>query len=126
MSTIGCPDGEVKIYDSLQLLPNLGTQTLITRYLNSQLPSIKIKVVNVALQKGSSDCGLYVIAMMTSLANNYNPINMLYNQRELRLNLAECFKKGVLEPFPVLKANDKKIVKRNNMFDLLHFPTART
>ena len=110
MSTIGCPDGEVEIYDSLQLTPNLDTQTVIPRYLNSQLPSIKIKVANVALQKGSSDCGLYAIAMITSLANNDNPINMLYNQQELRLHLAECFEKGVLEPFPVSKK--RRMTKR--------------
>ena len=58
MSTIGCPDGEVEIYDSLQLTPNLDTQTVIAQSLNSQLPSIEIKVANVTLQMRILDCVL--------------------------------------------------------------------
>jgi len=37
-------------------------------------------ISNVALQKGSSDCGLYVIAMM---AYDDDPITQLYSQWEL-------------------------------------------
>ena len=68
ISTKGCISGEVELYDSLQQRPSLATQKVIARYLKSPLKSIRIEVINVALQKGSVDCGLYAIAMMTSTA----------------------------------------------------------
>ena len=108
LSTIGCIEGEVEVYDSLQLSPNLDTQTVIARYLRSRMHVIRVKVANVILQKGSSDCGLYVIAMMTSLAYDDDPVNQRYSQQELRVHLKQCFERGTLEPFPVLKTRRVK------------------
>ena len=108
LSTIGCSEGEVEVYNSLQLSPNLDTQTVIARYLKSQLHAVRIRVANVALQKGSSDCGLYVIAMMTSLAYNEDPTTRLYSQQELRVHLQQCFERGTLEPFPASRTRRVK------------------
>ena len=55
------------------------TQKVIAKYLISPLKSIRIKVINVALQKGSADCGLYAIAMVTSIANNKEPANVVWH-----------------------------------------------
>ena len=113
ISTVNCAEGEVEVYDSLQLSPDLHTQTVIAKYLKSKLHSIRIKVANVATQKGSSDCGLYCIAMMTSLANNDDPVNVVYNQQEMRIHLRQCFENGVMEKFPISKARrmKKRILK---------------
>ena len=108
VSTVSCADGEIEIYDSLQLSPTLQTQTVIARYLKSKLHSIRMKVANVGTQKGSSDCGLYAIAMMTSLANNDDPVNLVYNQQELRIHLQQCFENGAIEKFPISKARRMK------------------
>ena len=110
LSTVGCADGEIEIYDSLQLSPALHTQTVVARYIKSKLHSIKIKVVNVATQKGGLDCGLYAIAMMTSIANNDDPVNLVYNQQELRIHLYQCFENEIIEKFPIFKG--KRIKKR--------------
>ena len=56
VSTVGCTKDEIEVYDSLQMKPNLYTQTVIAQYLRSQSQSFKIKVANVATQKGSTDC----------------------------------------------------------------------
>jgi len=66
ISTVGYAEGEIELYDLLLQKPSLDTQTVIARYLRSLSQSVRIKVVNVALQKESTDCGLYAIAMMTS------------------------------------------------------------
>jgi len=50
LSTRGCENGEVELYDSLQQRPSVETQKVIARYLKSELKSITIKVINVALQ----------------------------------------------------------------------------
>ena len=80
VSTVGCTKDKIEVYDSLQMKPNLYTQTAIAQYLRSQ--SFKIKV---ATQKGSTDCGLYAIVMMTSLAYNENPVTIIYNQQDMRV-----------------------------------------
>ena len=103
ISTRGCNNGEVELYDSLQQRPSVETQKVIARYLKCKLKSILIKVINVSLQKGSADCGLYAIAMMTSLANNEDPANVVYDQTALRIHLVECFENGCLSTFPILK-----------------------
>ena len=72
ISTVSCPEGDVDLYDSLQHKPSLDTLTVIARYLRSS-SSIRIKLINVALQKGSTDCDLYAIAMMTSIAFKQDP-----------------------------------------------------
>ena len=86
LSTVGCADGEIEIYDSLRLTPTAHTQKVIAWHLKSKLPSITIKVVNVAKQEGALDCGLYAIVLMTSIANNDDPVNVIYNEQELRIH----------------------------------------
>ena len=71
------------MYDSLQLSPSIETQIIIAKYLRSQANFINIKQVNVATQAGSTDCGLYAIAMMTSIARNDGQAKLVYNQLEL-------------------------------------------
>jgi len=61
------------------------------------------KVANVAGQRGSADCGLYAIAIMTTLASNENPTEVLYSHQDMRVHLEQCFDKGILEKFPVEK-----------------------
>ena len=103
VSTFGCTEDHVEVYDSLQMKPTLYIQTVIARYLKSQSHAFKIKVANVATQKGSTDCSLYAIAMMTSITHNDNPVNLIYNQQDMRIHLYQCFKKGMLEKFPISK-----------------------
>jgi len=103
ISTIGCASNEVDLYDSLQQRPSLETQKVIARYCNSPSKSIKIKLINVATQKGSTDCGLYAIAMMTSIANKEEPSNVVYDQTALRIHLTESFEKGFINLFPTVK-----------------------
>ena len=115
ISTIGCANGEVDLYDSLQQRPSWETQQVIARYLKSPSKSIKIKLVNVATQKGSTDCGLYAIAMMTSLANKEEPLNIVYDQTALRIHLKESFEKGILSTFPTIKK--RRVTNRLTMVE---------
>ena len=103
MSTVGCGESEVDLYDSLQCSPSAETQTVIAKYIRSQSESVKIKVINVATQKGKTDYGLYAVAMMTSIAYKEDPVNVVYSQANLRIHLQQCFEKGFLEKFPISK-----------------------
>lgn len=47
-------------------------------------------MIDVPLQLGATDCGLFVVAYMTSLAFE-NPSDLRYNQEILRSHLLSCF-----------------------------------
>ena len=79
LSTLSCKENEVEVYNTLQSLPNVETQIIIGRYMKSKSSFIIIKLVNLALQKGSSDCGLYTIAILTTLAFGNDPAKHVYH-----------------------------------------------
>ena len=47
-------------------------------------------MVKVQKQEGSKDCGLFAIAIMTSLAHDENPSEITYDQSKFRSHLIEC------------------------------------
>ena len=62
MSTVGCGESEVDLYDSLQCSPSVETQTIIAKYLKSQAKSVKIKVIKVATRrKGTQIVGCMLL-----------------------------------------------------------------
>jgi len=83
----------------------LSTQTIIARYLRSSSSTIRIKLINVALQKGSTDCDLYAIAMtmLTSIALKEDSADVIYDQKGLRVHLKESFDVGYINKFPTSK-----------------------
>jgi len=61
-----------------------------------------INMVKVQKQEGSKDCGLFVKAMMTSLAYDEDPSVVTYDQSKLRSHLIECFVAQKFTIFPRL------------------------
>ena len=62
-----CSDAEVMIYDSL--CPSIGTfvQKHIAALLCTHHSKIKVNIINMQVQSGNCDCGLFAIATATSL-----------------------------------------------------------
>ena len=103
ISTIGCKRDEIEIYDSLQTTLNLDSETVIAKYLYSKSSHVVMKFVNIALQSGSTECGLYAIAIMTALAFRQDPALLVFDQNSLRTHLGECFEAGNIQLFPTVK-----------------------
>ena len=103
LSTIGCADHELKVYDSLYNTVNEDTQTVIAALLNSEHSHINIYMMNMAKQHGSTECGLYAIATLVCLAFGEDPTTVVFGQAMLRSHLGECFMKRHLELFPIIK-----------------------
>ena len=101
VTAFDCEEDEVVIYDSLQMNLNSYTQTIISKYLGTKSPLFVFKLANVAAQKGSTECGLYAIAMMTTLAFNDNPTDVVYSQQDMRAHLGQCFSNEILEKLPI-------------------------
>ena len=51
-------------------------------------------------QTGSTDCGVFAIAVITSLTHNEDPSKIKYSQEEMRQHLLECITEGDLTCFP--------------------------
>ena len=51
---------------------------------------------------GTNDCGLFAIAVTTSIAFDLDPVGVHFQQREMRHHLLGCFQKGQMTPFPTV------------------------
>ena len=59
--------------------------------------------MRMSKQVGSSDCGLYAVAVATALAFGIDPTASIFNQDDMSSHLKECFEKQKMDPFPVKK-----------------------
>ena len=98
-STKFCKFGQVNIYDSK--FNKLDAESRITV---KQMFGLKkagdINMVTMQCQKGNKDCGLFAIAVMTSLGFDEDPSTVIYDQDSLRRHFVNCITKGELSLFP--------------------------
>ena len=96
-------DAEVMVYGSLY--PSIGTfvQKQIAALLQTKQKEIKVNIMNMQIQSGTCDCGLFALATATSLINGTLPGAITFKQYEMRQHLYNCFRAGRMTPFPVLK-----------------------
>ena len=119
ISTMGCKRDEIEIYDSLQTTLTVQSETIIARYLHSKSSYIIMKYINVAAQSGSTECGLYAIAIMTALAHGQDPALFILDQNSLRTHMGECFEAGYIQLFPVIKKRRiKERVKKEKILPI--------
>ena len=98
-STKWCKDNQVAVYDSVFVRLDAETRTTIMKMF--RLKKTKdIIMMPMQKQDGSTDCGVFAIAVMTSLAYEEDPSRVEYNQMQLRQHLSDCITKGNLVCFP--------------------------
>ena len=81
ISTIGCQEGKVNIYDSMLTYVDDETQKAIRKVFNES--RISFSLPKVQRQEGTHDCGLFAIAFATKLCFSHNPVavsSMEYTQ----------------------------------------------
>ena len=96
-------DAEIMVYDSLY--PSIGTfvQKQIATLLHTDQKEIKVNIMNMQVQSGTCDCGLFALATATSLVDGVHPGAITFKQSEMRRHLYDCFRSGRLTSFLVLK-----------------------
>ena len=99
MTTIGCSDSEVKIFDSAYSSIDEETSKLVYKLLGRLA---NITVVGIPKQLGGQDCGQFAIAIATSLATGGDPAEVVYDQAAMRAHLVKCFENLCLSPFPCI------------------------
>ena len=88
VSSIGCDDGIVKVYnyDSLYKEIDASTQEVVYNIFGA----VKFNFVPIQKQKGGSECGLFAIAISTAICKGLDPIVVTFNQAAMRDHLIEC------------------------------------
>ena len=76
------------------------TQLQIAAIMCCEAGSITLKVENMHLQNGGSDCGVFAIAYATDLCYGNCPSTLQYCQDRLRAHFIRCLKSKHMIPFP--------------------------
>ena len=64
---------------------------------------ITLRHMNVQMQSGTYDCGLFAIAFATALVHGEHPGKFLFNQDSMRQHLIKCLELGEMMMFPIKK-----------------------
>ena len=95
MSTVGCKDAVVNIYDSLYNDINEATKVKIGRVFTTT--TLTYRVHRVQKQQSTKDCGLFAIAFATFFAVDGSSTTsqiLQLDQSKLRSHLLTCLEKG--------------------------------
>ena len=91
---MGAEDGaEVYVYGTY-------TKKQVASILCSKKKAIKLKIMDVQMQAGGCDCGLFAVAFAT---NGIPPGKFTFDQSKMRKHLYTCLQKGQLVMFPTMK-----------------------
>ena len=100
VSSVGCEDGTVNLYDSLyhNIILNEVQEQVLNLVGRSKFTGIQ--VVPVQQQPNGSDCGVFAAAFATCLAYGIHPETVQFVVPKMRSHLHQSLKSGVLKMFP--------------------------
>ena len=94
--------GNVKLFDSFNLLPSEDLMKQITVLYSPDIKTIPtvLKAEMRSIQQGSKDCGLFAIVYATEIAYGHDPSSFVFDQSILRHHLHDCLVSKSLTRFP--------------------------
>ena len=116
VTNIGYQENRIKVFDSLHKKYSKKEEqkfcSSLAVLLNTSSSNMIIEWPSMQRQRGESDCGLFAVAVVTSLLCGEDPGSKNYDQSVMRGHLALCFSCEELTVFPVSSSkcitNDKK------------------
>ena len=103
VSTIGLKHAQVQAFDSLYMRVPTLAEAQIAALLNTEEPTITVSFINVQMQSGGYDCGLFSISFATALVFGEQPGYFLFEQTKMRVHLLRCLEQQQMSMFPVMK-----------------------
>ena len=103
ISTIGRAHPEIDIFDSMYCFCSDHSKIQIASILTTKESAIKLRYIDVQMQSGQSDCGIFAIAFATALVYGHHPGRHAFQQSAMRMHLLKCIENGKLTMFPVKK-----------------------
>ena len=77
------------------------TIKIVAQLIQSKQRDFTIKIMNIQKQTNQVDCGLYSIAVLTSLLLGDDPTILVYNKDELRSHLLTVLETKIISPIPI-------------------------
>ena len=111
VSNIGCESNVVHVYDTFYTSLPSSTVNTIARLAFCSSDVLTIKMVDVDLQKNSSDCGVLSIAIAFDILSARAPCVASYDPELIRQHLCECLNNCCLSPFPALSQRSLTDIK---------------
>ena len=90
VSTVGCDNGVVEVYDSLYTSIPVKTIRLIASLVCSTASKLDIRMMDVASQSNRSDCGVQAIAYAFDICSGLNPCSVRFDPKKIRQHLMAC------------------------------------
>jgi len=101
VSTINCQPSNITIYDSINSLVNMETQSILASLLKTQKDQFTIQIAKVNKQSETQDCGVFAAAYCTTVAFGKDPCALVYDQKGLRHQLLKCLEDGKMNNFTI-------------------------
>ena len=86
---------------------------LISALLQTQENQFSVEFVDVQMQEGSHDCGLFAVAHITSICNGQDPAVVLYKQNAVGKHILNSIEDGVMTAFPSSARHPKASIRTN-------------
>lgn len=97
-----CP--YVNYYDSsYSKMPENAERIISFLLAGNSINKLTVNCIPISKQTGSSDCGLYAIAVATSLAHGIDPQTQDFRQNEMRQHLIQCISNKKMTVFPIIR-----------------------
>ena len=118
VSTVGCDNGVVCVYDSMYKTASKDLVHLIASMVYSNLHDTKIVMMDVEKQSNGSDCGVLSIAYAFDICSDLNPCEVRFDPSRIRQHLATSLQKCQVSRFPTV--GERKSVTRKPKTVELH------
>ena len=103
ISTIGTSHPTVHVYDNMHKSASTLVKAQIATILHTVYPAITLQFMDVQMQAGGYDCGLFAVAFLVSLALRKLPGQYHFDQGKMRQHLWKCFENRKMSMFPYSK-----------------------
>ena len=88
------------LYDSAYTSLAGDVKKIIAHLINTNEDQLTVHIMNIAKQSGATDCGLYAVAIMSSLALGKDPCSIVFKKEDLRAHLQSIIEKEQITEFP--------------------------
>jgi len=107
------------LYDSAYTSIAGDGKQVIAHLMNTNEDQLTVNVMNISKQSGSTDCGLYAVAIMSSLALDKDPCGIVFKKEDLRAHLQIILEEEHIREFPsTQRCKVKSRILRTEAFDV--------
>ena len=107
------------LYDSAYTSVAGDGKQIIAHLINTNEDQLTVHIMNIAKQSGATDCGLYAVAIMSSLALGKDPCSTVFKKEDLRTHLQSIIEKEQITEFPYTQRRKvKSRILRTEVFDV--------